>query len=222
MARRQRKDLYPTGDKIDVMERDVVAALIKPKFCAMDVAHFLVPEETVETLRKARALLYSRDGNNVYETYNCPLVLGDYGLVDTSIYINCAKLDTQAWKHDLVEPRLDLPFVPAILDTMKTIYRVCEDFDKVREVVAWFEDRKIAPGVVRYYWPTMGHFLSSDNPFHTVAMRDNDSIAGIGKIIPLLRETSGVVLSGALAPSHKSANATIRFGVNKLRLFDVV
>lgn len=215
-------NLYEIGERVNVMERNVVAACIKPKFSAMDVARFLVPDKIIQTLTQARALLYAPDGSNAYENYPAEVVLGDYGLVTMSVYINCAKLDTQAWKHDLVELQLDTPAAMAIRDTMEIIYRICGTFDKVREVVQWFEYRKVKYGVVRYFWPSMGHFLSSDHPFHTAPVRDNDSIAGIGSIVPLLRETSATVLSGVLAPSHKPSKATIRIGPDRLRQFDVV
>jgi hypothetical protein len=89
-------------------------------------------------------------------------------------------------------------------------------------VVQWFEDRKVNPGVVRFFWPSMGQFLPSDHPFHTAKPNDRMDVTGIGSIIPLLRETSATVLSGMLAPPRKPDARTIRFGRKSGELFDIL
>lgn len=124
------------------------------------------------------------------------------------------------WKsHGMMPSRIEFmhvdTYVPVVRWAMR-VQEIMDRFGKVRHVLNWLDDHATL-GAIGYYWPTIFGLLSADHhhviPTHG-KFKDCPSIAAL---IPMIRETAGIVAAAALAPKHVAGDRVMEFqfqGVN--------
>ena len=170
-----------------------------------DVARWLFPEDTIAKLKAAYPLadtLYHRN----FSLSGWPLVTGDkvsMSIDFDAIHMQCPKAIAVA-----VTPNAQ------IMDLLVSIYDLHKQFNKVRKVIDWFGEHKVTPGAAVYYWPTIRSLCGSGHAVHDVTGDRYRAVTGISEIIPLLRETAGIVAGAALCPKNPGISKPASFNLS--------
>lgn len=187
-------------ESIHAKEQDVYRATINAQFDMDDVARWLFPEDTIAKLKAAYPLAESSYHKN-FVLSGWPLSSGDKVLMS---------LDFDSIKMQCPLGAVSVTPNAQIMDLLVSIYELHKQFNKVRKVIDWFGEHKVTPGAAVYYWPTIRSLCGSGHAVHDVTGDRYRVVTGISEIIPLLRETAGIIAGAALCPrvpSHGSGAA---------------
>jgi hypothetical protein len=180
-------------DAIRDKELNVFHATIEPQFTMDDVVNWLFPEDTIRKLKDAYPLAAARYHSNCVLT-SLPLPSGDkvaLSLDLDSIRMQCPKL----------VPGKPLDGASPLLAFFQSVCDVNKQFNKVRKVIEWFDEHSVTIGAAVYYWPTILSLLPPTHLVHEASGERYREVSGIAEIVPLLRETAGIVAGASLCPA---------------------
>ncbi len=176
---------------IDERELQVVHAMTQPNFTLNDVIKWMFPEDTLRILKEAHGV--------VQEYYN--------KIVNISIAKTTFSIDVEA-------TGIAVPVSEAIstqehchveiMGYSEDVHNIHQQFNKVRDVVKWFGEHNVTTAAAVYYWPTILCLLPADHDVHNTNGVRYREVTGIGEIIPLLRETAGIIAGAALCPKPET------------------
>lgn len=184
-------------------ELDVYHATVSPQFTLDDVAHWLFPEEIICKLKAAFPVSAAYSGD-----YSLDVQVPSGEKVE--LFLDFDDIAMQCPKQNIPLFTSESLAAPSILGVLQEIVDINKQFDKVRKVIEWFGEHKVTPGAARYYWPTILSLLPASHAVHETSGDRYREVTGIGEIIPLLRETAGIVASAHLCP-HKETLAISRY-----------
>lgn len=189
-------------------ELDVYQATVDIKFTLGDVAMWMFPEEVIRKLKDA----YPITAASYHIHFACdgfPLPSGDkVGIVLNLDDIKMQCPNKQDW---LFSEAHMCPARGEIISTLQSLFDVHRSFNKVRKVIDWFGQHHVTPGAAAYYWPTILSLVPATHPVHEASGSRYREVTGISEIIPLLRETAGIVAGAHMCPTRerKSARANM-------------
>jgi hypothetical protein len=202
MRRRFRRHLPdPTNpysaanNKIRSKELDVYYATVDAQFTMDDVVAWLFPEDVIRKLKDAYPLAHSTYHSN-FSPPTLPLPSGD----KVELCMDLDKVHMQCPLPKYAKPVLDGTAGQNIVGVLQAACDVNNQFDKVRKVISWLGAHNVTPGAAAYYWPTLLSLMPPESDVHKAGGTRYREVIGIGEILPLLRETAGIVAGAHLCP----------------------
>lgn len=188
---------YRANARVDELERNMITAMTTVNFTAQSVIEWLWHDEIRLPLEKAYSLIdpgwYTEQNLSVP---NGPII---------SLCIDLRNLKMACPREGLIS--FGGPVCPNFVTALNTMAAVHEQFEKVRKVIRWFKHSTSC--AVRYYWPAMAALLPPDHYIHKVdGLRYREPV-GISAILPLLRETGGIITSALLCPKAQDISAQV-------------
>ena len=186
------------ADNLNGLEDRMIALVKKPALSTNEVMEWLFPKSTLDVLRAAKPLAGGSD--TLFDTNIVSLPFGR-----VTLHINLAESDI---------------FIPAdgteqlqdhkgerIVSYLEQVHAVCMEWNKVRCVVKWLNENDATPSAARHYWPTILSLVNESHPVHGVDGERFKDVEGISAIIPLMRETAGIVATALLMPKVEPPKA---------------
>lgn len=165
------------------------------KFTPEQVVPMFIPEDIRQLLRDA--LPYVEADNN-YKSY--PLGAGVSVRVARWADLGLCAPKEQAVK---VDETLTIP----LIELGVAVRKIAFQWAKVRHVLEWM-DVNATPAAIRYYWPAVMSLIPPEfNKIEGELSDRHRTPTGINQLMPLIRETAGIVASGLLIPeTEKPSN----------------
>ena len=197
-SRNKPKEVPFLAGNLNGLEDRMIALVKKPALSTNEVMEWLFPKSTLDVLRAAKPV--ARESGTLFDTNIVSLPFGR-----VTLHINLAESDI---------------FIPAdgteqlqdhkgehIVSYLEQVHAVCMEWNKVRCVVTWINDHIVTPGAARHYWPTILSLVNESHPVYGVDGERFKDVEGISAIIPLMRETAGIVATALLMPKVEPPKA---------------
>ena len=179
------------ADNLNGLEDRMIALVKKPALSTNEVMEWLFPKSTLDVLRAAKPLAGGSD--TLFDTNIVSLPFGEVtlriNLAESDIFIprdGTEQLQDHKGEH--------------IVSYLEQVHAVCMEWNKVRCVVKWLNDHIVTPSAARHYWPTILSLVNESHPVYGVDGERFKDVEGISAIIPLMRETAGIVATALLMP----------------------
>lgn len=181
-----------------------VAMMVPQRFNVEQILPWFFPDDTLDKLRAVKGMVET-DSTKQYQ------VLPDINLILTyrssSHLSSVPAIEPRCWQP---HPQRSQPMLEAI----RQIEEVHFKYGRVKHMLRWF-NKHATPGAVRNYWPSaMALCPESEIAKMTEAPARYTVPAGIGEVLPLIRDTAGTVATMALVPAdvliHPANNIRLR------------
>lgn len=189
--KRTPKEVPFLADNLNGLEDRMIALVKKPALSTNEVMEWLFPKSTLDVLRAAKPV--ARESGTLFDTNIVSLPFGEVALrinlVKSDIFIprdGTEQLQDHKGEH--------------IVSYLEQVHAVCMEWNKVRCVVTWINDHIVTPSAARHYWPTILSLVNESHPVYGVDGERFKDVEGISAIIPLMRETAGIVATALLMP----------------------
>ena len=169
-----------------------ISMFVPQRFHREAVLPWLFSEDTLAKLRAVKGMV-NTDANKVY-----PI---DDGVCDIVMEYKTYKNDNAS--VPAIEPcMLQISsWAEPLLTTIASMQAIHEKYGRVKHLLRWF-NMNATEGAVRNYWPAaMSLCPNSSVAQMTVAPVRYNTPAGIGEMLPLIRETAGTVAAMQLVPA---------------------
>ena len=186
------------ADNLNGLEDRMIALVKKPALSTNEVMEWLFPKSTLDVLRAAKPV--ARESGTLFVTNMVSLPFGEVAL-----RINLVKCDIFV-PRDGTEQLQDHKG-EHIVSYLEQVHAVCMEWNKVRCVVKWLNDHIVTPSAARHYWPTILSLVNESHPVYGVDGERFKDVEGISAIIPLMRETAGIVATALLMPKVEPPKA---------------
>jgi hypothetical protein len=110
-------------------------------------------------------------------------------------------LDLDSIKMQRPKAHKTLDGTSPLLAFFQSVCDVNNQFNKVRKVIQWFDEHSVTIGAAVYYWPTILSLLPPNHLVHEAGGERYREVSGMAEIVPLLRETAGIVAGASLCPA---------------------
>ena len=197
-SRNKPKEVPFLAGNLNGLEDRMIALVKKPALSTNEVMEWLFPKSTLDVLRAAKPLAGGSD--TLFDTNIVSLPFGEVAL-----RINLVKSDIFV-PRDGTEQLQDHKG-EHIVSYLEQVHAVCMEWNKVRCVVTWINDHIVTPGAARHYWPTILSLVNESHPVYGVDGERFKDVEGISAIIPLMRETAGIVATALLMPKVEPPKA---------------
>jgi hypothetical protein len=178
-------------DAIDRLERNVVAAKVKPDFTVQDVLRMLYPDDVVDKLQAAYPLTRYQDQGS-YMVESIPWE----GAPRLTIYGKAAKMLIPERNLSVFNQVRGEP----LLQALTAVLREHRQFDRVRYVVRWLNEHATA-GAARHYCPWLTAILPSSHPIHqSSGSQYKEPTQGTGEVMDAMRDSAGIIAMALLCP----------------------
>ena len=196
--KRTPKEVPFLADNLNGLEDRMIALVEKPALSTNEVMEWLFPKSTLDVLRAAKPLA---GGNaTLFDTNIVSLPFGEVALrinlVKSDIFIprdGTEQLQDHKGEH--------------IVSYLEQVHAVCMEWNKVRCVVKWLNENDATPSAARHYWPTILSLVNEGHPVYGVDGERFKDVGSISAIIPLMRETAGIVATALLMPKVEPPKA---------------
>ena len=196
--KRTPKEVPFLADNLNGLEDRMIALVEKPALSTNEVMEWLFPKSTLDVLRAAKPV--ARESGTLFDTNMVSLPFGEVAL-----RINLVKSDIFV-PRDGTEQLQDHKG-EHIVSYLEQVHAVCMEWNKVRCVVTWINDHIVTPSAARHYWPTILSLVNESHPVYGVDGERFKDVEGISAIIPLMRETAGIVATALLMPKVEPPKA---------------
>lgn len=204
MRRRQRStEIYTNAiyniDKLERAEFRLMAPL--EGLLPSDVLDWLIPSAPLRQLRAALPYANVYAGVNSV-TFRVPSV--DMDMTKVDMRLSYAAIGCVPAKDSLIAIQPEAAKHEQLLALVETLVDITRQYDKLRDIVKYFNSKFVTPGAARYYFPTMASLLPTDHPFHKVGGERFKAVAFPMDITDYLREAPEIIAKGTLCDPAKN------------------
>lgn len=193
-----RKEPTPFAEAFDAirnMERKVINALASTDgLTPDDFLDWLYPAEVLKLLRAAAPHAAIGSGLSTIDEFDMPL--GN----EVQFWVEFKKLNCVVPASGLVSLQANAPKADLCYNYVDTVCKIHQDYNKLRDIVAFFHKANVTPGGARHYWPTMQALLPKDHAFFKVSGERFKEAYFPLEIADKLREAPEIIAKGLICP----------------------
>lgn len=178
----------PAFEAIDKLEVAMVNRTIRPEFTIDDVVEWLYPPKVVAASLAAAEYIQS--------TYMDPTVMVDQdGIPRLKVTFHSPKYATPKGQFAATQHTAKTCHIHEVLGEVCAIVAQC---DIVRDVVEYFNDNNVHPGIARAVFPQLASLLPLENKFHSATEREWRSVSYCDALRGKIRPAVNIVATGLL------------------------
>lgn len=181
---------------INKLEHAVIEHMVTAEFTVDEALNAMYGEDVVNKLRAAWPLV--RDSDRGY-TSATDLEFFPQDLPEKKIRVYIAARDAKILIPELALVRHNAMYEnPGIQSAVEAAHTEHLQFEKVRQVVRWFNNNA-TPGAARHYCPWLTSVLPQDHPFQQASgLTYREPVVSMSEIVPVMRQCAEIMARALL------------------------